>query len=148
MSARDAEHLLAKECPQYDTEPFVAGPALAERRIAVVTTAGLHRRDERHFNREDTGYRVIPGNIDLADLVMSHSSANFDRTGFQQDINVVFPLDRLRELLAAGEIGSLAVYHYSLMGAGWMPHEIAPTCEELAGYLKEDGVNAVLLVPV
>lgn len=26
---------------------------------------------------------------------MSHLSINFDRTGFQQDINVVFPIDRL-----------------------------------------------------
>jgi D-proline reductase (dithiol) PrdB len=144
----DAQHLLEKEVPDFETTPFVAGPALVGRRVAVITTAGLHRRTDKNFSLQDTGYRVIPGDIDLNDLVMSHTSVNYDRTGFQQDVNVVFPLDRLRELESAGEIGSLAQYHYSLMGAGWLPHEIEPTCIELAGHLKEDHVNAVLLVPV
>lgn len=44
---------------------------------------------------------------------MSHVSTNFDRTGFQQDWNIVFPLDRLQELAAKGIIGSVAAYHYS-----------------------------------
>jgi D-proline reductase (dithiol) PrdB len=79
---------------------------------------------------------------------MTHSSVNFDRTGFQQDTNVVFPIDRLREMETAGEIGSVARFHYSVMGAGWLPHEIEPTAKELAGLLKEDAVNAVLLSPV
>ena len=79
---------------------------------------------------------------------MSHSSVNFDRTGFQQDVNTVFPIDRLREAETAGEIGSVAGFHYALNGAGWEPHEIEPTCEELAGLLKKDNVDAVLVVPV
>ncbi len=148
MGALDARHLLEKEVPHFETEPFVGGPSLAERRLAVITTAGLHRQNDKNFFLEDTGYRVLPGDIDLNDIVMSHTSVNYDRIGFQQDVNVVFPLDRLRELRDKGEIGSLADYHYSLMGAGWLPHEIEPTCAELAGFLKEDGVNAVLLVPV
>jgi D-proline reductase (dithiol) PrdB len=53
----------------------------------------------------------------MNDLVMSHTSTNFDRTGFQQDWNVVFPLDRLRELTDQGLIGSIADFHYSFMGA-------------------------------
>ena len=79
---------------------------------------------------------------------MTQSSVNYDRTGFQQDVNVVFPIDRLRELAAAREVGELADFHYSLNGAGWHPHEIEPTARKLAGLLKEDQVNAVLLVPV
>lgn len=144
----DARHLLAKECPPFGSEPWVAGPPLSERRIAIVTSAGLHRRGDRSFDIQDTGYRVIPGNLPGSELVMTHSSVNFDRTGFQQDTNVVFPIDRLRELAAAGEIGSVARFHYSVMGAGWQPHEIEPTAVQLAGLLKEDKVNAVLLSPV
>ena len=41
----------------------------------------------------------------------------FDRTGFQEDHNVVLPIDRLNELAAAGEIGAIASIHYSFMGA-------------------------------
>ena len=144
----DARHLLDKECPPFDSEPWVTGPPLAERRVAIVTSAGLHRRDDRSFDIQDTGYRVIDGRLSGDDLVMTHASVNFDRTGFQQDTNVVFPIDRLRELEAAGEIGSVARFHYSVMGAGWLPHEIEPTVRELAGLLKEDAVNAVLLSPV
>jgi D-proline reductase (dithiol) PrdB len=148
LTDADARHLLAKECPPFDSVPWVAGPPLCERRVAIVTSAGLHRLGDRSFDIQDTGYRVIPGDLPASDLAMTHSSVNFDRTGFQQDTNVVFPIDRLRALAAAGEIGSVARFHYSVMGAGWLPHEIEPTAIELAALLKEDAVNAVLLSPV
>lgn len=144
----DAAHLLAKNTLRFDTEPFVTGPPLAERRVAIISTAGLHPADQDNFDLRDTGYRVIPGSYDAGGLVMSHSSVNFDRTGFQQDVNIVYPIDRLRELEAAGEIGSVADFHYSFMGAGWEPHEIEAACNDLAGLLEEDQVNAALLVPV
>ena len=93
--------LLAMACPTFDTQPWVGGPALSQRRVALISTAGLHRRDDRPFAvtsgnaRAIAGdYRVIPNDIAANDLVMSHVSTNFDRTGFQQDWNVVFPLDR------------------------------------------------------
>lgn len=144
----DAAHLLAKDCQPFGSEPFVDCPPLAECRIAIITTAGLHSAGQQSFALRDTGYRIIPGEVATEDLVMSHSSVNFDRTGYQQDTNVIFPLDRLRDLEAAGEIGSVARYHYSLMGAGWEPHEIADTATTIAGLLQEDQVNAALLVPV
>lgn len=148
LPEEDAQHLLAKDCPRYDTEPFVEGPPLASRRVAIVTTAGLHPRANTVFDLVDTGYRVIPGNIAADDLTMSHSSVNFDRSGFQQDINVVFPIDRLRELVDTGAAGSAAAFHYSLNGAGWEPHEIESTANEIAALLHKDAVDAALLVPV
>jgi D-proline reductase (dithiol) PrdB len=144
----DAQHLRDKECLPFATSPFASGPPLSERRLAIVTTAGLHRKSDTSFQIVDAGYRVIPGDISSSDLTMSHSSVNFDRTGFQQDINVVFPIDRLNELDEAGEIGSVARFHYSLMGARILPEDIEKTCRTLASFLKEDQVNAVLLVPV
>jgi D-proline reductase (dithiol) PrdB len=71
----------------------------------------------------------------------------FDRTGFQQDWNVVFPLDRLHELARDGVIGSVAAFHYSLMGAT-DPSYMEASAHELARLLTQDQVNAVLLVPV
>jgi D-proline reductase (dithiol) PrdB len=146
--------LLAMECPTFDTHPWVTGPALQQRRVALITTAGLHRRDDRPFAvtagnaRAVAGdYRVIPHDIAANALVMSHVSTNFDRTGFQQDWNVVLPLDRLHELAQAGIIGSVAAFHYSFMGAT-DPSQMAPAAHELARLLHEDHVDAVLLVPV
>jgi D-proline reductase (dithiol) PrdB len=146
--------LLAMACPTFDTRPWVTGPALQQRRVALVSTAGLHRRDDRPFAvtsgnaRAAAGdYRVIPNAIAANDLVMSHISTNFDRTGFQQDWNVVFPVDRLNELAQAGVIGSVAAFHYSFMGAT-EPAQMEASAHALARLLQQDQVNAVLLVPV
>jgi D-proline reductase (dithiol) PrdB len=78
---------------------------------------------------------------------MSHVSTNFDRTGFQQDLNVILPIDRLREMAGRGEIGSVADFHYSFMGAT-EPEKMELTVRKLASLIKKDNVNAVLLVPV
>jgi D-proline reductase (dithiol) PrdB len=51
----------------------------------------------------DASYRLIPGDLDMNQVVMSHISTNFDRSGFQQDANVVLPIERLRELAAAAK---------------------------------------------
>jgi D-proline reductase (dithiol) PrdB len=75
----------------------VTGPALPWRRVAIVSSAGLVVRGENPFRGRDPDYRVIPAEIKPDELLISHISINFDRTGFQEDWNVVFPLDRLRE---------------------------------------------------
>ena len=113
-----------------------------------MTTAGLHRRDDNNFNLSDLSYRVIPGDVRLDELVMTQSSVNFDRTGFQQDVNVVFPLDRLRAMDMAGEISSIANFHYAFNGAGQRATAFEPTAREVGRMLKEDGVDAAVLVPV
>ena len=139
--------LLNLECPTFQTQPWNTGPPLARRRVAMISTAGLHRRGDSPFTWGSNDYRVIPGDASAGDLIMSHVSVNFDRTGFQQDLNVVFPLDRLRELAAEGVIGSVAAFHYSFMGAT-TPQEMEPIARGLAALLKKDSVDAVLLVPV
>jgi D-proline reductase (dithiol) PrdB len=147
MPEVEGNHLRRIECPTYDDTPLLAGKPLNERRAAIISTAGLHRRGDRPFQPGDGSYRVIPGDTPASELVMSHISVNFDRTGFQQDLNVVFPIDRLRELLAAGAVGSMAALHYSFMGA-FPPDAAEPHARHLAGLLKADKVDAVLLVPV
>ena len=79
---------------------------------------------------------------------MSHSSVNFDKTGFTEDINVVFPIDRFKELVSQGEIGSLAKIHYSFMGAGLLPNAYEFHTSEVARLFKQDKVDAVFLTPV
>jgi D-proline reductase (dithiol) PrdB len=135
-------------CPTFETQPWVEGSPLAQRRVALVSTAGLHQREDRPFTL-DSGdcYRVIPGQVRANDLVMTHISANFDRSGFQQDWNVVFPIDRLGELAEKGIIGSIADFHYSFMGAH-DPMRIEEPIRNVAGLLKRDKVDAALLVPV
>ncbi len=148
MSPRLQEHFLNMPCPAFDGAPWVAGPPLAHRKVALISTAGLHRRDDRPFSPGSLDFRTIPADTPPDELVMSHVSTNFDRTGFQQDWNVVFPLDRLRELAAAGVIGGLAQDHYSFMGAIGDTLALEPRARELAKIMQAEGVDAALLVPV
>lgn len=147
LSEAEAEHLLTLSCPDNDDSPWTVAPDAASIRLAIVTTAGLSRRDDPAFKPSSTDYRVVPAEVSTSELLMSHVSTNFDRSGFQQDINVVFPIDRLRELADAGDIASVASLHYSFMGAA-EPEKLEAKARELAGLLKEDRVNAVLLTPV
>lgn len=142
-----ARRLAELECPKFETTPFVAGPPLAQRRIAIVSSAGLFQRGTEPFRGRDSDYRVVSGSIASQDLLTSHISVNFDRTGLQEDWNVAFPLDRMRELAAEGMIGSLADTHYSFMGAA-DPLGMAPHARELTGRLKQEEVDSVLLTPV
>ena len=96
---------------------------------------------------DSADYRVIPGDIEAGDLVMSHISVNFDRSGFQQDLNVIFPIDRLKEMAADGHIGSVADFHYAFLGAT-MPTDMEPSAREAARLMKADAVDGVLMVPV
>jgi len=135
------------ECPRFETTPFVSGPPLAKRRVAVVTSAGLVRRGERPFRSGNVDYRVLPADTPADQILISHVSVNFDRTAFQRDINVVFPLERLRAMEEAGTIGSVAATHYSFMGAT-DPRGMEANARAVAGRLKSDRVDGVLLTPV
>jgi D-proline reductase (dithiol) PrdB len=150
LSEADRENMLKKVpvLPPFPGRPWASGPALAQRRVAIVTTAGLHVRGDRAFGQGGMDYRVIPGDAAAGDLVMSHMSVNFDRSGFQADWNVAFPLDRLRELVRERIIGAVAGFHYSFMGAVSPITRYEARARELAGLLKADQVNAVLLTPV
>lgn len=142
-----AEHMRVLPLPTFEEAPFVSGPPAKQRRVALVSTAGLAMRGEAPFGMGGADYRVIPGDAKPGDIVMSHISVNYDRTGYQRDWNVVLPLDRLHEMAADGEIGSVADHHYSFMGAT-DPALMEPAAKDIARHMKADGVDAVLLLPV
>ncbi|HPU53103.1 MAG TPA: glycine/sarcosine/betaine reductase selenoprotein B family protein [Burkholderiaceae bacterium] len=145
----ERQHLIAKNMEPLRPSVFVSATIpLAQRRVALITTAGLHFRDEPSFELMDPSYRVIPGDLRGDELVMSHSSVNFDRSGFQEDLNVVFPIDRFRELVDEGVIGSLASQHFSFMGSLVTPALVEASARQVAGALRRDGVDTAFLTPV
>ena len=145
----EREHLLAKNMPPLGS-PVWTTPTkpLSQMRIALITTAGLHYRDDRVFDLADATFRPLDGDENPDALVMSHSSVNFDKTGFTEDVNLVFPLTRFNELVDGGVVGSLASVHYSFMGAGLLPQAYEASAAQVAGLLKQDNVDAVFLTPV
>src|ERR1700686_3325952 len=141
LPSDQAKRLAELDCPDFETQPWVPGPALSRGRVAIFSPAGLVVRGENPFRGRAPDYRAIPSTVAADDLLCSHISINFDRTGFQEDWNVVFPLDRLNELAAKGAIGSVAATHYSFMGAT-DPVQMEPYAREFAGRLKADAVDA------
>lgn len=126
---------------------------LHQARIALVTTAGLHTPEQPGFDHSlkggDASFREIPGTIATATLIESHKSDAFDHAGVKADRNLVFPLDRFRELVARGEIGALNHRHFSFMGSIITPGKlIEATAPQVAQMLVADGVDAVFLTPV
>ncbi len=140
-------------CLEHDTTPWVTlSRPLSECKVALVTSAGLHLREDKPFTRDDPGgessYRVIPSDCDPVDVVQSHFSIGFDHTGIYRDLNVTFPVDRLRELAEQGKIGRLASNFYSFMGALRDPSQvIEATGPEVGRRLKDEGVDVALLTP-
>jgi len=147
MPEKQRNFIVNQDLPDYDDTPCAEGPALRERKIAIITTAGLHSREDKAFTPGVGEYRIIPNDTDMNDLIMSHVSTNFDRTGFQQDLNTVFPIDRLRELNASGSVGEVANYHYAFMGAT-PPTALEAVAKDLAVLLRNDSVSGVLLAGV
>ena len=134
--------------PHFEQVAFVRPRPLREATVAIVTTAGLHGDDQPGYVQGDQTFRVIDGGSH--GLTMGHSSLNFDRSGFVSDPNVVFPIDRLRELAADGVIGRVAPRHISFMGAldetmSTIRLDSGPAAAKL---LRDDGVDIVLLTPV
>ncbi|HET7882002.1 MAG TPA: glycine/sarcosine/betaine reductase selenoprotein B family protein [Acetobacteraceae bacterium] len=134
-------------CPSFDRAPFVSGPPLAERRVAIVSSAALIRRGDRPFPFGSAEVRFLPADAPLEDLLIGHVSINFDRSGYQRDINTVYPIERLRELAGAGLIGDVAPTHYTVMGST-EPSMMEASAEQISGQLRQERIDAVLLSPV
>lgn len=125
---------------------------LSECKVAIVTSSGLIRKADTPFDLSnpegDSTYRVIPAATKSRELTFSHTSTNWDRTGFAMDMNVIFPIDRLREMVAEGVIGSIAENFYTFMGAVFNVEPlIQKSAPEVGRRLKQEDVDVAILVP-
>lgn len=86
--------------------------------VAIVTAGGVHQRDQDGFNIADElgdlTYRIIPANVESSELMVTHH--HYDHSDADKDINVVFPIDVLRDLVHSGFVGGLARKHIGYMG--------------------------------
>jgi D-proline reductase (dithiol) PrdB len=89
----------------------------------------------------------LPADLPQGDILMSHVSIGFDRSGWQRDLNVAYPVDRLRELAAEGVIGEVAATHYSVMGST-DPQAMAASADAIAAQMRAEGVGGAVLSPV
>ncbi|MBI2080572.1 MAG: hypothetical protein HYT86_02425 [candidate division NC10 bacterium] len=125
---------------------------LAECRLALVTTAGVHLTNQPPFNmvepEGDPTYRAFPVDTTRELLTITHDY--YDHTAAERDLNVVLPLERVRELVGEGIVGGLTATCYSLMGHIDGRHVAtlaSRTAPEVAGRLMADGADVVLVAP-
>ncbi len=125
---------------------------LRHARLALVTTSGIHHRDQHPFDMRDQegdpSYRVLDSARLFDDFQITHDY--YDHSDARKDPNIILPLDRLRELVTEGVLGSLSKTHYAFMGhidGRHITTLVEKTAQEVAGRLKADHVDLVLLVP-
>lgn len=120
--------------------------------IGLVTTGGVHLRSQVPFDMADPdgdpSFRVIP--VDTPRVALTITHRYYDHTAADRDLNVILPLDRLRELAEAGEVGGVGPRAYSFMGhidGEHLATLMTVMAPEVARRLSGDGVDAVVVTP-
>jgi D-proline reductase (dithiol) PrdB len=121
-------------------------------RVALVTTAGVHLRSQPPFDMQnplgDPSFREIPASVTPEQLTITHDY--YDHRDADRDINIVFPITRLQEFAARGEVGEVSPVHLGFMGhvdgdlVSVLQQQTAPAA---AALLLEQQVDVVLLFP-
>ena len=131
---------ISRKCIPYT--PF--RKELPEATLAIVSVAGVHLASQEPFNLEsDTSYRVIPADAASGDLRIAHE--HYDHADADVDPNIMFPLDRVRELAAEGFIAAVNDKHFSLgyvQDLRTIYDEVAP---RIAEALYQSQTDVVLL---
>lgn len=133
-----------------ETDPAL-GPLdrpLSACRVGLVASGGIYRRGQIAFHfRDDASYRAIATDVPTGELRATHFA--YDLRDARRDVNVVFPIDTLRDLVEEGAIGELAPEAFTFMGgiysARKVLEELAPA---LVDRLTAQKVDVALLVPV
>jgi D-proline reductase (dithiol) PrdB len=152
---------LGSAIPEEPSHPPIPWTELAkplcEAKVALLSTAGISMKDDEPFDMEferrnptkgDGSFRRLRADATAADVVANH--LHIDTGYIERDLNVALPLDRLRELVDEGIVGSMAGTHYSVMGyqgndASRLENESAPAIAEA---MRREEVDLALLAPV
>ncbi len=121
---------------------------LAESAVAMISSSGVYRRDQTPFkpDKNDLSFREIPADADVRDLAISHDY--YDHRDAEQDVNCVFPIERLRELAAEGFIGGLAPFHLTFMGRVFRKTQfLDEMIPKMLARIEAMRADLVLLVP-
>ena len=124
---------------------------LAEANVALVASGGAYLRGQVAFHwQDDTGIRMIPSDDPASDVRVTHFA--YDLVPAREDPNIVFPVDRLRELVDEGILGSLAPQAVACMGGIYSvrraEQDLAPAIVEAIASMDGPAGDLVLLVPV
>ncbi len=120
---------------------------LSQCRVALGASGGVYLEGQEPFHfKDDTSIRLIPAATEPEDLRVSHFG--YPVADAVEDPNCVFPLERLREMVDAGEVGELAPNAITFMGGIYsqrrVREELIPSVLEV---LRAERVEFFYLVP-
>jgi D-proline reductase (dithiol) PrdB len=144
--------------PAHEPIPWApVGKPLAESKVALLSTSGLSMQSDppfdmdferKHPTRGDPSWRALRADATGDTIEANH--LHIDTSYVRRDINVALPLDRLRELVAEGVVGSMAETHYSTMGyqGNDTSEQEQVSAPAIAARMKSEEVDLALLAPV
>ncbi len=122
---------------------------LSKATIALVTSGGIVpvENPDRIQSASATRWgRYNIGGMDRLEAgVFKTIHAGYDPAAADADPNVCLPLDAMRVLEKEGKFGKLHDYFYATVGTGTTQAEAARMANEMVEYLKNEGVDAVIL---
>jgi len=133
----------------HDTPITILRKPVSECKLALLTTGGLHLKTDTPFDTKfpggDCSYRMLPNTVKHEDIMVTHES--YDHKFINEDLNCVFPTDRMREYVQEGKIGSLSEELYSFMGHIYVTGPLLENSKKVGRRLKELGVDIAFLTP-
>ena len=123
---------------------------LSESRLTFVSTAGVQPKGTLPFDTVhpvgDYTFRRVPSDSKPSDLEIHQ--LKYPTVGAERDLNVIFPIERLQELVSEGVIGELAPNFFSFIGYNMDAEMLEKTlAEDIAEAVESEGADAALLSP-
>ncbi len=121
---------------------------LDESRVVLIASGGVYRVGDIGFtHKDDLTHREVPIDAPTDELRVTHFA--YDQTNARNDVNVVFPIDALRAMETAGEIGELADVSLTFMGGIYSQRRLGETLvPAIVERVRELEADIALLVPV
>ncbi len=123
---------------------------LSECRVTFISTSGVQPRGTMPFDTVhpvgDYTFRRVPSSSRVDELEIHQ--LKYPTAGADRDINVIFPIERLRELADEGVIGGLTEHFYTFIGYNMDPERLERTlAEDIAAAVSDEGADIALAAP-
>lgn len=123
---------------------------LSECRVTFVSTSGVQPRGTMPFDTVhpvgDYSFRRVPSVTPASELEIHQ--LKYPTMGAERDLNVIFPIERLRELATDGVIGGLTENFITFIGYNMDPERLERTlAEDIAAAVSEEGADIALAAP-
>ncbi len=123
---------------------------LSECSVTFISTSGVQPKGTVPFDTVhpvgDYTFRRVPSDSRVEDLEIHQ--LKYPTAGADRDLNVIFPIERLRELVADGAIGGLTENFYTFIGYNMDPERLERTlAEDIAAAVSAEGADIALAAP-